>query len=67
MPKCKGCGAEIIWTKTANGKVTPIDAKKKKFYINLSTNKFSTQALEGHESHWATCPMAKDFKRRKGE
>jgi hypothetical protein len=26
MPKCKGCGAEIIFIKTAGGKAMPCDA-----------------------------------------
>ena len=25
MAKCKGCGAEIIWVKTASGKAMPCD------------------------------------------
>lgn len=63
MPICKGCGQEIIWIKTKNGKNTPIDAKEKLFY-------YQSQKLEsgwgqfsaGHESHWATCPVANNFK-----
>ena len=63
MPKCKGCDAEIIWIKTANGKNMPIDAKERTFYINWDSDKFSTQAIKGNQPHWATCPKAKDFKK----
>lgn len=28
MAKCKGCGAEIIWLETKNGKAMPCDEKK---------------------------------------
>ena len=27
MPKCKSCGAEIVWIKTAAGRSMPCDAK----------------------------------------
>jgi hypothetical protein len=58
---CKGCGAEIIWAKTSNGKYTPIDAKEKSFY-HISSDGTAT-LMKGHESHWYTCPNAKDFKK----
>ena len=57
MPKCKGCGADITWIKTAKGKNTPIDTKEITIYVT------GTQSIvKGHQSHWATCPKAKDFK-----
>jgi hypothetical protein len=65
MPKCKGCGAEIIWTKTASGKATPLDAKPKTFYYRSQKSKTGWRSFSaGHESHWATCPVTDRFRRR---
>ena len=60
MPLCKGCGAKINWIQTAKGKMTPVDQKEITIYVT------GTQTLvKGHQSHWATCPKAADFKRKK--
>jgi len=66
--KCKSCGAEIEWIKTKAGKNAPIDAKPVKVYIEAPD-------LIGHEnrwilisaftSHFATCPDADKFRRKK--
>lgn len=62
MPKCKGCGAEIKWIKTAKGKNMPIDAKSEKRYVmDLVTGEWSFK--DAYTQHWATCPKAKDFKK----
>jgi len=60
MPKCKGCGAEIVWIKTANGKRMPLDSKEKKFYCAIDGE---WKIYAGREAHWATCPKANDFKK----
>lgn len=63
MSKCKGCGAEIKWVLTKNGKLMPLDAKLKKFYV-ISAADVPIQ-MQGYEIHWATCPKAQDFKKSK--
>lgn len=35
MAKCKSCGAEIIWIKTANGKSMPCDAAGISYSVDL--------------------------------
>ena len=49
---CKSCGKEIYWTKTENGKMMPINM---------------VSPVEGDivewESHFASCPNAKDFRK----
>ena len=35
MPNCDGCGAEIVWGVTKNGKRTPLDAKSEKRYVTV--------------------------------
>lgn len=54
--KCKGCGAEILWIKTKNGKIMPCNTDK----TTIVTSQGET--ITGHVPHWATCPKAKDFK-----
>lgn len=56
MAKCKGCGADIVWIKTANGKNMPCDEAK----TTIVTE--SGETLVGHIPHWATCPQARSFK-----
>lgn len=34
MAKCKSCGAEIIWLKTAAGRNMPVDAEEVYFYAD---------------------------------
>ena len=62
MKTCKGCGAEIRWITTEAGKAMPLDAKPVNFYIQSGETWKMTQ---GYIVHWATCPNAKDFKRKK--
>ena len=58
MAKCKGCGAEIVWIKTINGKNMPCNAEK----TTIITEKGET--ITGHIPHWATCPKYKNFKKQ---
>lgn len=56
--KCKSCGKEIVFLRTSTGKAIPV-------------NKETTDAAdeyydkERHISHFADCPAAKDFRRKK--
>lgn len=62
--KCKGCGAEIYWVKTDNGKNMPIDAQpEKRIVIQEFMGKRSGKFVDTYISHFATCPQAKRFKR----
>lgn len=46
---CKGCKQEVVWVKTKNGKAMPIN-----------------QCEDGEwESHFASCPNAKKFRKSK--
>ena len=64
ISNCKGCGAAIIWIKTAKGKNMPIDAKPVKAYLPDPVNEYSF--VDVHLPHWGTCPKARDFKKKKG-
>lgn len=56
MAICKGCGAEIVWIKTPNGKNMPCNAEKTIIVTPEG------QTVTGHIPHWATCPQSKNFK-----
>jgi hypothetical protein len=69
MAKCKGCGADIEWIKTAEGKSHPVDAKPVKVWINLQRGNEDHHLDERHGlkvgfiSHFATCPKAQQFRK----
>ncbi len=77
MPKCKGCGAEIIWATTESNHPIPLDAKFEMRLV-LTEEPPPLSARGGAEvpkpvlraklartyvSHFATCPNAKQFRR----
>lgn len=79
MSKCKSCGAEIIWIKTASGKMMPYNPQKISYKntfprgnMTLITpeGKIVTGTIDlssdtyGYESHFATCPAASKFRKR---
>ena len=80
MTTCKGCGATIRWLQTKNGKNIPCDPlpvgyrerEKAKGKVvtrdgRIVSCDFTNEpgALTGYIPHWATCPKAADFHRRK--
>lgn len=58
LAKCKGYGREIEWIKTPAGKAMPVDAE----VITIVTSK--GEVVKGHTPHWATCPVAQQFKKK---
>lgn len=54
---CKKCKNPIYWIETVNGKNMPVDQTK----ITIVTAKGETYT--GYESHFSTCPYAKDFRK----
>lgn len=76
MPKCKSCGADITWVKTASGKSMPLDVKSEKRFIFLSAGQKSAYEYQGvsapdavmydtYTSHFATCPNAAQHRKAK--
>jgi hypothetical protein len=59
MRKCAGCGAEIKWVKTKAGKRMPVNVELKTIVTE------DGEVVRGYESHFATCPKADDFRKRK--
>ncbi len=70
ISKCRGCQAEIIWIETKSGRKMPLDAKAKTVFIkkwSMMDGVYYWAADLGHESHFATCPQADQFRRSKND
>lgn len=79
MPKCRGCGREIIFVKTAGGKNMPCDVPAVPYWaFQGGRGKVVTARGEvvscgfagkgepsgyGYTSHFATCAAAQRFRR----
>lgn len=71
--KCKSCGAKIIWIQTRRNKWIPVDyepvfAKGGEKNVFRNDGKMYRSAPEGAEvyiTHFATCPNAKEHRRKK--
>lgn len=60
---CK-CGAAILWVRSEGGRLMPVDAKPKSFPGHFRVELGQAVPLVGHETHFATCPMADKFRRK---
>ena len=80
ISRCKSCGAEIIWIRTASGKNMPCDAKPISYQTDIHHGKLYLVTPEGkiargvfdpssdkigYTSHFATCPNAPKHRRQK--
>lgn len=78
MATCRGCGAEILFIKSGRG-MHPVDAEEIRFDYKLGgpdrivtgngevlTGVISEQGKErGFRSHFATCPKADTFRKKR--
>ena len=73
--KCKSCGAEIVWARTASGKRTPLDAKPVRVATLVEEPETGNEIVEdglyvieegvtGFVSHWGTCPTSAQHRRK---
>ena len=66
--KCKACQKEIVFLGTRSGKTMPVDVDslppvdKRSITENIPVE---FDAKRGHISHFATCPEANSFRRKK--
>ena len=80
MAICKGCGAEIFFIRTKLGKSMPVDEKPVPYFKGTEAKIVTYDGdvvignLDGPEedfigfgriSHFATCPKANKFRRKK--
>lgn len=78
---CRACGAEIMFLKTVKGKTMPVDVEPVRFtegeggkekFVLISGEVVNGRtdpggAYEGYVSHFATCPEADTFRKRRGK
>lgn len=66
--ECKGCGADVIWI-MYRGKKHPVDAKTKRGFVFIEDEYGedigAVEMASIHESHFATCPKADEFRKDK--
>lgn len=61
MPKCKGCGREIIWGRTPEGKSIPLDTIAPVYVTHPQGGSSIVRHSTAWVSHFATCPKASEF------
>lgn len=66
---CDRCGAALIWARTPNDAKMPLDAKPRKAFqlepVNAAGEQTVSRMLTVYESHFATCPHADAFRRKR--
>lgn len=55
--KCRACGADIVFMKTAKGKIIPVNADT----VSDGDEQFD---YKRHTSHFATCTKPESFRRK---
>ena len=79
MAKCKACGANIIWLQLKSGKIEPCDPQRipyktdpeGKLVLVTPEGKIARGNIDldsdsfGYQSHFATCPAAGMFRRKR--
>lgn len=63
MANCRSCGKQITWVKTRGGTDMPVD------YLNKQGNVVAGGVFDSTTmvSHFATCPQAGAWRKKKGQ
>jgi len=67
MSKCKGCGKEIVWGQTMDGKKIPLDPKPPVYRLagnNEDGTQYVSRDKQAMVTHFATCSAASQFSGR---
>lgn len=64
ITRCRSCGAKIRWTRTAAGKLMPLDYEPSPRGTVVLTS--SSRREVKYISHLATCPQANLHRRKNG-
>ena len=63
ISQCRGCDADIVWMKTMRGKKIPVNVMPTEPEFR-GPNAGETGFKYGeHQAHFATCPVAGEFRR----
>ena len=60
---CKLCGKPIIFVSMSSGRLMPCDADSETTTISVATG----ETLRGFIPHWATCPDADKFRKKRSK
>lgn len=75
---CKGCGAAVVWARTASGAAMPVDAvptpganvrlswEGSDVRAHVVKAQFAFGSKTNHLSHFVTCPKADEWRRKGG-
>jgi len=62
MQPCKGCGKQVLWAETVNGKKIPIDMAAPVYRIGFKGALTVAEKIESAGvSHFTTCKKANEF------
>lgn len=56
-PRCKSCGAPIVWAPTSRGRAMPCDPGLRTVITPAG------EVVRGLAPHWATCPSAEEHRK----
>lgn len=59
---CKSCGAEIVWVETIRGRPMPCNPE---VITVMSAEGLQSKMVKGRIPHWATCPDADKWRKKK--
>lgn len=63
------CGAAIVWVVTPAGKNMPLDAKTETWWLadpdGALTGSPKARPVQVRKPHWASCPMADQFRKER--
>lgn len=62
---CRGCGQRIEWVTTIKGHRMPIDVPVVPLDVTEHANGATITRVESGASHFATCPAADTFRKRR--
>lgn len=69
MSRCRSCGAEIVWTRTLAGKTTPMEHAPDGTWVIIDGTarlaNFGDGDAPRYKSHFAVCPQAASWRRKK--
>lgn len=65
---CRGCGKSIVWAETREGGKIPLDPVPPVYHVAFTEDGkrvISDRRRSSMVSHFATCPKASEFSRRR--
>jgi len=61
--KCRGCGKDVLWAKTVDGRTIPLDVRRELRFVFVM-NEDRVVLTPTYQTHFATCPVSDQFRRK---